>query len=233
MSKAPNPRLVVIATVLNIILVGLVIFLSLKLAQTKASLQDTESESQGYFKVMVKEIYKPRDFTVDFFGMKYQGNSANLIDFHVLYFGAHEKDVLFFMGDIMLSMDTPDSVFVDVGANNGHHSLFMSKYAKVVHAFEPYPRILETFRSMIALNKIENIIIHPVGLGDKEEMITFYEPPEHNLATGTFVESYADDKTKGEQLQIITGDAALSEVGIDKIDLIKIDVEFLLIIIDL
>jgi len=78
---------------------------------------------------------------------------------------------------------------------------------------------------MIALNKIENIIIHPVGLGDKEEMITFYEPPETNLATGTFVESYADDKTKGEQLQIITGDAALSEVGIDKIDLIKIDVE--------
>jgi len=188
-------------------------------------LQETEFEFQEVVKVMVQQFYKPTDFTVDFFGMKYQGNSVNLLDSNVLYFGAYEKDILFFMRDIMLSMDTPDNVFVDVGANNGHHSLYMSKYTKVVHAFEPYPRVLETFHSMVALNKIENIIIHPVGLGDKEEMITFYEPPETNLGTGTFVESYLDDKTKGEQLQIVTGDVALSELGIDKIKLIKIDVE--------
>ena len=78
---------------------------------------------------------------------------------------------------------------------------------------------------MIELNKIENIIIHPVGLGDKEEMITFYEPPETNLATGSFVKAFKDDNTKGEQLQITTGDVALSELDIDKIKLIKIDIE--------
>lgn len=219
-------KLVIVAAVLNFILVCLVIFLSLELTiKNKFMLPVLESEQEVEQKILILELFKPIDFTVDFFGMKYQGNSANMIDSNVLYFGAYEKDILFLMRDIMLSIGTDDSVFVDIGANKGQHSLFMSKYANVIHAFEPYERVLKDFRSHIKLNNIENIIIHPVGLGDKEEKITFFEPPENNLGTGTFVESYLEDKTKGGQMQIVTGDAALNDIDADRIDLIKMDIE--------
>ncbi len=220
-----KPGFVITAAFLNFVLVIFIIFLSLELVSMKENMQELESIIKKNNSGLIKEFYKPVDFSVDFFGMKYQGNSANIIDNHVLYYGAYEKDILFLMRDIIKSMDTQDSVFVDVGANNGHHSLFMSKYAKTVHAFEPYQRVLDIFDSMIEINNIENIIIHPIGLGEKEEIITYYEPPDSNLGTGTFVNSYLSDGRSSEEFKITTGDSALYEYGINNIDIIKIDIE--------
>ena len=65
------------------------------------------------------------EFTIDSYGFKYVGRSDNVIDVHMLRYGAYEKPVLFFMRDVMQSRDSP-GIFVDVGANTGQHSLFMS-----------------------------------------------------------------------------------------------------------
>lgn len=225
MSITSNNRLIVIAACLNFILAGLVIFLSMELMELKKARQDETANTAEVVNVVARELYKPIDFTVDFFGMKYQGNSDDLIDSNVLYFGAYEKDVLFFMRDVILAGGKTGSIFVDVGASNGQHSLFMSAYAGTVHAFEPYQPVLKKFNAMIELNNIDNIEIHPVGLGDEEEEIIFYEPPESNLGTGTFVQSYLEDKTEGSVLQIVPGDIALRDVDIARISVIKMDVE--------
>jgi hypothetical protein len=109
--------------------------------------------------------------------MKYRGNIGNAIDLEVLALGAYEKPELYFLRDVMQSVYSKQGTFLDVGANVGQHSLFISRYATAVHAFESYDLVLERFRLMKNLNKAENIVIHPVGLGNKNQRIPFYEPP--------------------------------------------------------
>lgn len=174
------------------------------------------------------KLYQPArkaDFSTDFYGMRYRGNTGNELDMVVLFLGAWEKPILYFLRDTLTSAAGKDGVFIDVGANVGQHSMFMSKYAKRVHSFEPYERVLKVFRDMQAENKLENIAIHPVGLGAKAETVLFYEPPDNNLGTGSFLPNFYPGNHAGSPLRIVVGDEALEEAGIDRVDLIKIDIE--------
>ena len=157
--------------------------------------------------------------------MTYIGNSASDTDMHIFYTGAWEKYILYLMRDVMRSLRPSDGVFVDVGAHKGHHSLFMSKYVAVVHAIEPYEKVLNVFRKMIAINKITNIKIHPIGLGEESKTLTFYEPPQKNTGTGTFVRSYLEDKIKGGELPIVRGDDLFEKSRVTRVDMLKIDIE--------
>ncbi|HWP58700.1 MAG TPA: FkbM family methyltransferase [Candidatus Acidoferrales bacterium] len=161
---------------------------------------------------------RPFDFVTDFYGFKWEGNTENLIDRYTLYFGAFESPILHFLRD---SMKTP-GVFVDVGANSGQDSLFMSRHAKQVHAVEPYPPVLEKLRRHIFINKVTNIIVHPVGLGSHRAKLPFYKPPAHNLGTGSFVDRFTDGNSAYGELQIVRGDDLFSAI---EVNLIKIDVE--------
>jgi FkbM family methyltransferase len=166
---------------------------------------------------------EPFAFTTDLFGMRWEGHTRNYIDQHILYLGAYEKPILFFMRDVLLGISPNSGVFVDVGANTGQYSLFMSRHARQVHAFEPYEPVLQRFQRMIELNHINNIRVYPIGLGNKNEKVPFFEPPESNLGAGSFVADFGPDNQKYHELQILVGDEALA--GIDSVDLIKIDVE--------
>ena len=140
--------------------------------------------------------------------MVYEGNTVDLIDRHVLRFGVYEKGEMLFLRDV-----SRGGVFLDVGANNGLYSLFMSRYAKEVHAFEPYQPVLKKFRTLIADNAVKNIHIHPVGLGEKHERLTFEKPPDSNTMTGSF--AFISGTGEHEQLEIVRGDDAL-KTDVDK-----------------
>ncbi len=165
------------------------------------------------------------DFTVDFYGMKYMGNTQNLIDRSILFVGAYEKPILYFMRDVMNSIYGGNGAFVDVGANTGQHSIFMSRYAKEIHAFEPYEPVLLKFRNMIAINELKNITVHPVGLGSENVKKRFYKPHETNIGTGSFVEGFKNENTPYDELEIQKGDDALRKAGVSRVALIKIDIE--------
>jgi FkbM family methyltransferase len=172
---------------------------------------------------VVLGLYKPIDFRVNFFGMIYEGRSGNILDDAILYYGAQEKYILFFMKDVAETLGK-DVVFYDIGANVGQHSLFMSKYVKEVHAFEPYPPVLERFRKMVAINRIKNIYIHPVGLGNKNGQLPFYEPPESNLGAGSFIKR-EDTIDKNFTMPLVIGDEWLEKKGASHVDIIKCDIE--------
>ena len=70
---------------------------------------------------------------------------------------------------------------------------------------------------------IQNIKIYPVGLGSKNAKIPFFKPPESNLGSGSFLAQFDSKNQPSEQLQIVLGDEALSNVA--SVNLIKIDVE--------
>lgn len=164
------------------------------------------------------------DFTIPFFGKVYTGNLNCYLDWCVFFLGAYEKQMLFLMRDIVGSKGA--AVLLDVGANVGQHTLFMSSYCKQVHAFEPYGPVREKMAKKLVLNAVGNVVIHDVALGSRDEELEFFAPKGANTGTGSFVQSHAtDNNVPVGTLRVVEGDAYLRSRGVEQIDLIKIDVE--------
>lgn len=170
------------------------------------------------------DVVDPHDYEVDFFGLKYKGNLSCYLDWVVYFYGAYEKYELLLLRDLVKDKATP--VFIDIGANVGQHSLFMSQYCDRIHAFEPYEPVRRQLELKIQHNGISNIVVHNVGLGHKDCQLDYFAPKGHNTGTGSFVPSHATDNNEFiGTLEVVTADGYISKLGLDKLDLIKIDVE--------
>ena len=167
-------------------------------------------------------------FSKDFYGLKYKGNLNNNIDANVFFYGAFEKPLLFFLRDTLnaLKTETPKAIFMDIGANVGHHSIFLSKFASLVLAFEPYPKVNMQFKQQIAHNNISNIQIFETGLSDRRETLNYYAPTGNNEGIGSFDESsIGKGNTSYGKLELQEGDQVMASDSWKNIKLIKIDVE--------
>ena len=167
-------------------------------------------------------------FSKDFYGLKYKGNLNNNIDANVFFYGAFEKPLLFFLRDTLnaLITETPKAIFMDIGANVGHHSIFLSKFASQVLAFEPYPKVNMQFKQQIAHNNISNIQIFETGLSDRRETLNYYAPTGNNEGIGSFDESsISKGNTSYGKLELQEGDQVIESDSWKNIKLIKIDVE--------
>lgn len=167
-------------------------------------------------------------FSKDFYGLKYKGNLNNNIDANVFFYGAFEKPLLFFLRDTLnaLITETPKAIFMDIGANVGHHSIFLSKFASQVLAFEPYPKVNMQFKQQIAHNSISNIQIFETGLSDRRETLNYYAPTGNNEGIGSFDESsIGKGNTSYGKLELQEGDQVIESDSWKDIKLIKIDVE--------
>lgn len=172
-------------------------------------------------------------FVTDFFGLKYQGNLNNSIEASILFYGAFEKPLLFFLRDVWFNLsndssasDTTMHTFVDIGANLGQHSLFMSKLATQVIAFEPLSSASSRLKHHIALNKIENIYLNEFALSDQEEFLDFFAPTGRNQGIGSFdASTIIKGNIATDKLELIRGDHYFELNTHFNIRLIKIDVE--------
>ena len=167
-------------------------------------------------------------FSKDFYGLKYRGNLKNNIDANVFFYGAFEKPLLFFLRDTInaIKAEVPRPIFMDIGANVGQHSLFLSKFAWQVLAFEPYPKVNMQFKQQIAHNNISNIQIFENGLSDRRETLNYYAPTGNNEGIGSFDESsIGKGNTSYGKLELQEGDQAIESGSWKGIKLIKIDVE--------
>lgn len=165
-------------------------------------------------------------FTRDFYGIRYQGNLNNNIDFNIYFYGAFEKPLLYFLRDAHAALGRRDTVFVDVGANIGQHSLFMSRLAGQVHSFEPFAKVRARLQSQIDNNHLNNICVHPLGLSNENARLPFFAPTGSNEGIGSFD---ASTTSKGNvsigELELVRGDDYFPQAGIENIDILKMDVE--------
>lgn len=189
------------------------------------------SKKSIYKKLCKFETAPDAPFVTYFFGLQYQGNLNNSIEFNIYYHAAFEKPLLFFLRDTMQALRSSEQAvatltFADIGANIGQHSLFMSHYADQVYAFEPYAPVRDRLQFHIELNQIQNIQVHGVGLSELDEKLPFFAPTGRNQGIGSFD---ASTVSKGNQLagalQLVNGDSYFATAGIIAPTLIKIDVE--------
>ena len=113
-------------------------------------------------------------------------------------------------------------VAIDVGANIGFYSYFLSKIFRTVHAFEPIENISTDLNDYTLINK--NISLHNYALSDTNESALISVPilkDKNVLNYGYASLKNKFDKTK----QIKIHKKTLDSFNIEKIDFIKIDVE--------
>ena len=158
---------------------------------------------------------KSYEFEIPFFGLKYRGNLACYLDWVVYFYGAYEEQELYLLRDLVKNIEDP--LFIDVGANVGQHSIYMSKYCREVHSFEPYEPVRRLLDEKIQYNFINNIIVHNVALGEKNEYLEFFAPKGANTGTGSFISTHAMDNNESiGKLKVVNGDEYIIKLGLKK-----------------
>ena len=108
----------------------------------------------------------------------------------------HVGRALYFFGDldpkvtwVIKRLLKPGDVALDVGANLGFLSIFMSKLIGpqgVVHAFEPNPDLCRILKRSFDHNHVTNVKLHPVALGATNQDMEL-RVPNHNLGAGSLL----------------------------------------------
>jgi FkbM family methyltransferase len=167
-------------------------------------------------------------FEVDFRGHRYPGSGADVIDMYVYYYGVFEWWVVMLLRDLAGALGKAGirPVFYDIGANSGHHSLYLAREAREIHAFEPYPPVREKFEQRIRMNKLDHIRIHPVALGDVAGTSHYYPPITINQGTGSFLAlATPENSRRSIPLPVARGDDLIAAEDLPPPDLVKLDVE--------
>lgn len=164
------------------------------------------------------------EFAVPFFGLTYPGKFDTFLDWSVYYYGAYSREELALIGDVLDTLADP--VVLDVGANAGHHTLFLSRQSRKVYAFEPFPQVSAKIDAKLNANGVANVEVCRFGLGAENTEASYFPPASTNTGTGSFLSENAQSPTSPAlRLQIRKGDDVVAENGLDKLDFIKMDVE--------
>ena len=122
----------------------------------------------------------------------------------------------------------PGDVVADAGANFGYFTVLAARAAGPggkIFAFEPDPRNIERLQAVIDANGAKQVELVKVGLFDRVGPVTFNlgNEAEDNLGSSSIIE-----KGNGRaqiEIQVTTLDEFARERGVDRIDLMKMDIE--------
>lgn len=115
------------------------------------------------------------------------------------------------------------SVFVDIGAHIGKYAVPVAKAlgeCGLVVAIEPHPDNYGLLLRNIDLNKLRNVVALRIAAWSSEEELTLF--------TGEYSTRHSVKKNHGLGSIVVKAkplDNVLEEIGVNRVDLIKIDVE--------
>jgi FkbM family methyltransferase len=119
-----------------------------------------------------------------------------------------------------------DAIVFDVGANIGLTTAMFATFAPdgKVYSFEPSPKAFPCLEETVRINGYTNVVMHQVGLGAASGELSFFDDPNSASASHLAVD---DTGRRGTSLKIDveTVDEVVTRAGLDRLDLIKIDVE--------
>jgi len=148
-----------------------------------------------------------------------QGLSIFLRKFKQLYFTTDRNS------DIKKAVSDNCSgykIFIDIGANVGGITLAVLKNFERCIGFEPSEKPYKQFKKIIDKEKISNVTIFPIAIGEKKETKPFYESLKQGHSRFRVNEN---EKWKRVKVDVETLDNILTRLGIEEKCFIKIDIE--------
>ena len=120
-----------------------------------------------------------------------------------------------------------DPIFVDVGSNVGFFSTILADDCKEVHSFEPVSKIFECLQ--VNTERYPNVKVNPLALGNEVTTANIFVSSSHSQ--GSTLDERTKNKfakifqTEEEQISITTLNKYMLDNNIQRVSLLKIDVE--------
>ena len=142
----------------------------------------------------------------------------------IYVFGAYELPTVKFIRSYL----APNDVALDVGAQVGYLSLIMATSAQrrvKVFSFEPESRNIYRFLLNMSLNDANNVNLIEKAAGTKVETLKLYLSSDVNAGTHSTIRGNQNVSDAFVEIPCTTIDQTVNDSGLDRVDLIKIDVE--------
>jgi FkbM family methyltransferase len=150
-------------------------------------------------------------------------SADNYIEYFILTGGDYENE----LNKLINISLKPGFVALDIGANIGIQSMRMSQCVGAtgkIYSFEPLAHLQKKFKRNIALNNCGNVKLFPWALSDKAETLTM-NVNEHEWNQGSFNLGVPDSAGTPQQITVKVPDDIDEIRDLERIDLIKVDVE--------
>lgn len=163
------------------------------------------------------ERQKGHPFRIRRRGGAYLGDFGSYLDWRVFFLGDSERESQNLC--LMLAAHAGGRCFADIGANKGLYTVVLAKAYSRVIAFEPDPAIREQLNTLIAANRLTNVSVRDVALGEQAGEATFYAAAGPNRGVGSLLPI-----NEGAQftVPVRTGDEVFADTPVG---MIKLDVE--------
>ncbi len=159
-------------------------------------------------------------------GLRMRVDRASFIGSALYWRGYHSRETRLLRGFL-----GPESVFVDVGANQGEFTVVAARCARRgrVVAVEPTPELREHLARNVDLNGLENVTIVPSALADRPGTLPLF-------AQDAVVDGFRNEGTASlwagrergrlvADVRVETLDDLVARLALPRVDLVKIDVE--------
>lgn len=172
-------------------------------------------------------IQTSQEFVVDFDSLRYTGCFGEYVDRHIWCFGAYslaELDLLSFAATVIRARKQ-QVIYLDIGANVGQHALFMARRVSRVLAFEPNPQVARRMGRNRDANALRNLEIHPVALGLEDGEATLGSGLPANSGSRSL--AWSIDPSQDTRVVVRHAGRYLEDkaLGVERVDIIKLDVE--------
>lgn len=135
----------------------------------------------------------------------------------------YEKDTCYMINKYIKK----DSIFFDIGANEGFFSVVASKkiITGKIYCFEPQKNLLKIIEKNLLKNNFKNFFLLDFGIGESEYFTNLNVFQDTNTGASSILKKHFLN-TKKTKIKIKSLDHFVSEERLyDQIDLVKIDIE--------
>jgi FkbM family methyltransferase len=156
------------------------------------------------------------------FGARMRGNTEDLIDRFVYYFGVWERNLTAFLERRL----SPGDLFVDVGANIGYYTLLAARRAGPtggVVSIEASPSIFRSLEAHLQENGVTNVRSLNVAASNEAGTLTLYHGPPGNRGESSILPVEGGELEA--EVEALPLDLILTPEEASRARLVKIDVE--------
>ncbi|MFI5710605.1 FkbM family methyltransferase [Kribbella sp. NPDC051620] len=176
--------------------------------------------------VKISPEWAATDIAVRRQGLRWRLDLRDNLQAVLYYAGRYEPAVTRFLRAEL----KPDDVVLDIGANIGLHSLGAARQLRElgggkVIAFEPAADSMDKLRAAAELNGLADLItLVPVALGERKYQAALHADSRYDPADSG-VRSLQADGEVVQDVPVIRLDDWVREQGLDRVDVVKLDVE--------
>lgn len=162
-----------------------------------------------------------REVEVEVGGVRWRLDPGELIQFRLMWDGAHDGHVLRWL----VNEARPGDVVWDVGANIGDMALFVAKRTGArIEAFEPSPSVFSRLMGNVGLNPGLAVTPRAMGLSDHDGVVRFYASAERGNAGVGSLGQAKNTVGDGVEVRVSRGDTLVA-AGEVAPRIVKMDIE--------